>query len=205
MFPATLLILAVVLIRCAIGAADETTRLALANIAPLTAIALCSGAYLPRKWALITPLAAQLLSDIGLNWLGHGQDFTWTLVLLAAYAVIASVGILVSVISKKKIAPLHLIGASIIGTLLFYVITNTVCWWQNPEYAKSLGGLIQSLTLGIPGYPPTYLFLFKSLSADLLFTGIIAHLITRSAPASQPAADEEHEEQATPDAEPSQA
>lgn len=199
MLPASLLVLAVVIFRCAVGASDDATLRALANFSPLAAIALCSGALFPRKWALLVPIAAQVLSDIGLQLLGKSHAISWSFsaILVLAYVVIAAVGVAV----KKQLTPSKLLGASLVGTLLFYVITNTFSFWQDPGYAKTLGGWIQALTTGIPGYPPTYVFLFKSLGGDLFFTSLIALLVTR--PQATPAA--EAEEEGESDAEPSQA
>jgi hypothetical protein len=195
MFPAFLLIIAVVIFRCALGASDDATRLALANFSPLAAMALCSGAFFPRKWALLVPVAAQILSDIGLHLLGKSISWSFSIVLVIAYVVIAAVGLL----AKKNFTPSKLLGASLVGTLLFYVITNTMSFWQDPGYVKSLSGWIQALTTGIPGYPPTYLFLFKSIGGDLFFTGLIALFVTRAQAA--PAAETED----SPAAEPAEA
>ena len=198
MFPAFLLIIAVVIFRCAVGASDDATRLMLANFSPLAAMAVCSGAFFPRKWAIAVPVLAQILSDIGLHLMGKSISWSFSIVLVVAYVAIAAVGLL----AKKNFTPSKLLGASLLGTLLFYVITNTMAFWQDPGYVKSLAGWVQALTTGIPGYPPTYLFLFKSIGGDLFFTGLIALFVTRSqaSPASQPADSED-----APDTEPSEA
>ena len=44
---------------------------------------------------------------------------------------------------------LKLLGGGLFGAILFYFITNTASWLQNPEYAKTLAGWIQALTTGI--------------------------------------------------------
>jgi hypothetical protein len=64
------------------------------------------------------------------------------------------------------------LGGSIGATLLFYMVTNTGAWWTIPIYEKSWTGWVQALTVGIPGYPPTWTFLRGSLISDLLFTGL---------------------------------
>jgi hypothetical protein len=60
----------------------------------------------------------------------------------------------------------------VLGALLFYLITNTVAWLQNPEYSKTLLGWIQALTTGLPGYPPTWTFFRNTLLSGGLFTGL---------------------------------
>ena len=52
------------------------------------------------------------------------------------------------------------------------LVTNTAAWLQNPEYAKTLAGWIQALTTGIPRFPPTWMFFWKTLLSTGLFTGL---------------------------------
>jgi hypothetical protein len=62
--------------------------------------------------------------------------------------------------------------ASIVGSTIFYVITNAFSWLSDPGYAKNFAGLIQSLTVGLPQYSatPTWMFFRNSIVSDLLFT-----------------------------------
>jgi hypothetical protein len=63
--------------------------------------------------------------------------------------------------------------ASIACSTGFYLITNTASWLGSPAYAKSFAGWIQSLTTGLPGYPPTVCFFRNSLISDLCFTAVM--------------------------------
>jgi hypothetical protein len=70
-----------------------------------------------------------------------------------------------------------LLGACILGSSLFYLVTNTIDWWFDsavpnpvPLYPHTLAGWFQALTIGHPGYPPTILFYRNTLLSDLLFT-----------------------------------
>jgi hypothetical protein len=62
--------------------------------------------------------------------------------------------------------------ASIVGSTIFYAITNAFSWLSDPGYAKNLAGLIQALTTGLPSYSatPSWMFFRNSLISDLLFT-----------------------------------
>jgi hypothetical protein len=62
--------------------------------------------------------------------------------------------------------------ASIVGSTIFYVITNAFSWLSDPGYAKNLAGLIQALTVGLPQYSatPSWMFFRNSLLSDLVFT-----------------------------------
>ncbi|GAA5143073.1 hypothetical protein GCM10023213_30120 [Prosthecobacter algae] len=79
-----------------------------------------------------------------------------------------------------------LLGATACS-LVFYVVTNVLSWWTMHEYSKSLEGLVQALTTGLPGFPPTWVFLRNSLLSDLGFSALLliafnAEAKVRSAP-----------------------
>src|SRR5207244_12280203 len=65
-----------------------------------------------------------------------------------------------------------LLPASIGGSTVFYLITNSFSWLSDPGYVKNFGGLIQALTVGLPEYSstPTWMFFRNSLVSDLFFT-----------------------------------
>jgi hypothetical protein len=67
------------------------------------------------------------------------------------------------------------VGMTVAGTLVFYLLSNTVAWVFEPGYARSLGGWLQSQTVGLPlpGAPPSWWFLLKSLAGDLLFAALM--------------------------------
>jgi hypothetical protein len=66
------------------------------------------------------------------------------------------------------------LGGGVLGALLFYLVTNTAAWLQNPEYAKTLAGWIQALTVGTPGWPQTWEFFRNTLLSGGLFSGLFA-------------------------------
>jgi hypothetical protein len=41
-----------------------------------------------------------------------------------------------------------------------------------PGYAPTFSGWVQALTVGLPGYAPTWMFFRNSLLSDFLFTGL---------------------------------
>ena len=55
-----------------------------ANFAPIAAIALFSGIYLPKKWALTIPLAAMALGDIVLG------SYHWQVMVTVYFAFIVT-------------------------------------------------------------------------------------------------------------------
>ena len=64
--------------------------------------------------------------------------------------------------------------STLLGALLFYLVSNTVSWLTVPGYAKTIAGWVQALTVGLPGFPPTWVFGLKSLLGTGLFTGLFA-------------------------------
>ena len=62
---------------------------------------------------------------------------------------------------------------SMLGAVVFYLITNTLAWAFDPLYApKSLATLGQALWTGLPGYAPTWMFLRNAMIAQAVFSGV---------------------------------
>jgi hypothetical protein len=91
--------------------------------------------------------------------------------ILISYGALAIVGCL-GVLLQSRASLKTLLPASIVGSMMFHVITNTFSWLSDPGYAKNFAGLIQSLTVGLPQYSatPSWIFFRNSLVDDLLFT-----------------------------------
>ena len=72
-----------------------------------------------------------------------------------------------------------MLPASIAGSVIFYVITNTFSWLTDPGYIKTFGGLFQALTIGLPQFSatPTWMFFRNSLVSDLIFTAVFVGLM----------------------------
>jgi len=169
MIPALLLIVSAVVFRivtCFFGHSDSIGWL---NFAPIAAIALCAAAYFPRKYKFSVPMIALLISDIVLN-VHYGFSFFSPFVLshYLGFAIIGCLGLcLQSRASWKTLLP-----GSVVASLIFYVVTNSVSWIYDPGYAKNFAGLVQALTVGLPQYSatPSWMFFRNSLVSDLVFT-----------------------------------
>lgn len=139
------------------------------NFAPLAALALCGSLYFPRPWSWAGPMLALLVSDLFLNLhYGLGPISESSGAALVSYFLISVMGARLA----QQLSWRAWLGGSLAATLIFYVVTNTGAWWSIPIYEKSWSGWVQALTVGIPGYPPTWTFLRSSLISDLLFTGL---------------------------------
>lgn len=171
MIPAFLLILSAIGYRIVTGLFAQPGSIGLLNFAPLAAIALCAAAYFPAKYKFTVPMIALLISDVVLN-----THYGFSLVspfVLSHYLGFALVGCLGLLLQNRR-SMKTLLPASIAGSLIFYIVTNSVSWFFDPGYVKNFAGLIQSLTVGLPQYSatPTWMFFRNSVVSDLLFTGL---------------------------------
>lgn len=142
----------------------------LQNFAPLMAIACCGALLLPGWLALAAPLGALIVSDILLNLHYHASVFS--LEELPRYFCFA-VGVASGLAARRSHpSALPVFGIVAANSLFFYIFTNTFSWLGNAAYSKTAAGLLQALTVGVPGWPPTWTFLRNSLASDLLFTGL---------------------------------
>lgn len=138
----------------------------LLNFSPLAAIALCGPLIFPRRVALLLPLGMLLASDIVLN--ARFGVAPVSVEMLARYVPLALIAWLGLHLQQRRGVGLFL-SASVMGSTAFYLVTNTISWMTNPGYTKTLAGLWQALTVGLPGYPPTWMFFRNSLISDSCF------------------------------------
>ena len=185
MIPAFLLVLVVMIYRIAAGILVQAGSATwLSNFAPFAAIALCGAVFFSPKYKLSVPLLALFLSDIVLN-LYYSAPLLHPLI-VGRYFALVIVGGLGLLVQRRRSLEI-LLPASAGGSVIFYLITNAFSWLSDPGYAKSLGGLVQALTVGLPAYSatPTWMFFRNSLLSDLVFTGLFVlcvHLGKNSQP-----------------------
>ncbi len=167
---------AIVLILLALGyRVLPTLDMAWANFAPFAAIAFCGAVYFRDKRLWLLPFAGLCLTDLYVNWFyarEYGYHLEWTGYVARVICFAAGLGLGWWVSTRKSW--LWLLNGSLLGALVFYFITNTLSWWSDAFYAKTLAGWWQALTIGHPEYPPTITFFSKTLFGDLMFTGLFA-------------------------------
>lgn len=165
--PILLLSLAVVAYRVAAGTAGGGLAAHLANFTPLAALALLLGVYLKRPSALGLIAGVQIVSDLVLAAIKKADvSVVYLVVPVLIYAAIAFAGPRLRRHFSLVKSLLGVAGAAV----AFHIIANTLSFAMDPSYAKSFGGWIQAQTVGLPGFPPSYLFLIKSLIGNLAFT-----------------------------------
>jgi hypothetical protein len=169
MIPALLLVLSAVVYRVTTGLLIHSGASWLSNFVPLAAIALCSAAYFPKKYKFTVPLLTLFASDAVINF-RYGAPLLDPQI-LCQYVALALIGC-VGLFLRHRASLKTLLPASIVGSTIFYAITNAFSWLSDPGYAKNFAGLIQALTLGLPEYSttPSWMFFRNSLLSDLIFT-----------------------------------
>lgn len=150
----------------------------LANFSPLMAIAFCGAVYFQRRVMWLVPFAALVLSDVYLDaFYAREYGYEWNAAgFLARTACFAGALCLGWFVSQRR-SWLWLLNGSLLGAILFYLVTNTQSWFSDPFYAKTLAGWWQALTVGHPEFPPTIYFFRNTLFGDLMFTGLFAGLM----------------------------
>ena len=157
----------------------------LPNFSPLMAAALCGAVFIPGWLGLVVPVVALLLSDALLN--AHygapmiSAQLSWT---LPCYLIAVGFGWM---LRERRAGLWPILGGTLAASVIFYVITNTGSWLGLPAYSQTFAGWVQALTVGLPGYPPTWTFFRNSLAGDLLFAAFFVvverSLLQRRVPA----------------------
>ena len=145
------------------------------NFSPVEAVALFGGAYFAsRSWALIVPLVGMFVSDLALGLLNGGIYFDYFV--SAGFALIYVCIALSAVLGfgmRGKVGVGRVIGYSLVGSVLFFLVTNFGTWLGSDMYPHTGAGLIAAYVAGIPFFQNTVLgTLFYS---GLLF-GTFAYL-----------------------------
>lgn len=155
------------------------------NFSAIYALAFCAGVYFQGAMAWWLPLGALLATDTGLNVFYYHAPMLdgYMLVKTLAFAGLIGLGRLFS----PRMNFLKLLGGGLFGVILFYFVTNTASWLNNPDYAKTLAGWIQALTTGVPNFPSTWEFFRNTLLSGGLFTGLFVGAMKLTAPAESPA------------------
>lgn len=126
-----------------------------ANVAPIGAMALFGGVYLDKKYAIVLPLLAMVISDF---FLGFSQSTPFV------YLCFALTGIVGMWLKKRKTVS-NVIGASLFSSVLFFLVTNFGYWLTYSLYPKTFEGQLLAYYYALP-------FFRNSVLGDLLYTGL---------------------------------
>ena len=173
------------------------------NFSAAHALLFCAAFWLPGWMGWVLPLATIIVTDILLN-LFHYSMPVMVPELVVNWMILALFVVLAKWLARRRSYGRVFLG-TLIGALLFYLVSNTVSWLTVPGYAKTIAGWVQALTVGLPGFPPTWLFGLKSLLGTGLFTGLFAGAMKWSEAiddAPEPETDDDEETEAPPESSP---
>ena len=144
------------------------------NFSPIEAVALFGSAYFAcRGWALLVPLLAMFASDCVLGLINGGIYFEYfaNAHFLAIYASIV-LSTLLGFGLRGRVNGVRVLGFSLAGSVLFFLITNAAVWATASNLAETpacYSGLLPCYVAGLPFFQWTVLgTLFYSA---LLFGG----------------------------------
>ena len=127
------------------------------NFSPIAAMALFSGAYLPKRGlAFLAPIAALLVSDLVLGFYPE---------VIFVYLTVAATVLIGWAVAKRKTA-LTIAAAALASSILFYLVTNFGVWLLMDYYPKTAAGLVACYVAAIP-------FFQNTLAGDLFFAALL--------------------------------
>ena len=138
----------------------------LGNVAPWMALAFTGAIVFPRSLAWWVWPMALVAVDLAVQGAAAMAYLPQIWIVYACFALAAVWGGSL----RQRVGVMGTLARVVGCSLVFYLITNTQAWIVSAAYEKTLGGWFQALTTGVPGYPPTLLFLRNSLVSDLVFS-----------------------------------
>ena len=128
------------------------------NFSPIAAIAIFGALYLPRQYAIAIPILAMLVSDYFIGFYNPA-------IMFSVYICFALTGIIGLMVRKNK-KIYTVLGGTILGSIIFFLATNTAVWAFGTLYPPTLTGLMTSYTMAIP-------FFRNSLLGDLFYVSVL--------------------------------
>ena len=129
------------------------------NFAPVAAVAIFAGFFMNKKYAIIIPIAATVLSDIFIGF------YPYVLWVYGTYAIIALIGLMMQSRVQNSTGIKkggYIYGTTIAASIIFFLVTNFGVWTSGLFYEMSIKGLMASYIAAIP-------FFRMSLLADVVY------------------------------------
>lgn len=127
------------------------------NFTPIIAIALFGGVYFSRKVALILPISIMMISDIFIG----SYEAKLMIFVYGSFLICVLLGFWL-----KKHKKWHtILASSVLGGLMFFLLTNFAVWAFTPWYSKTFSGIIQCYIMALP-------FFRNTLLSSLFYTAV---------------------------------
>jgi hypothetical protein len=127
------------------------------NFTPMAAMALFGGWYVTKKYFVIVPLLAMLISDAFIGF------YDWRLMAIVYLGIALTFGI--GWLLKKNASWRKVIIGSLTGSIIFFLTTNFAVWALYQWYPHTWAGLANCFAMALP-------FFKNSLIGDL-FYGVV--------------------------------
>ena len=127
------------------------------NFTPLTSMALFGSAcFTDKRLAFLVPLMGLFLSDLVIGF------YALMPVVYGCFALTVCLGFWL----RNQRNTSRIIGASIVGAVLFFILTNLGVWAFDTLYPKTIDGLVDCYVLAIP-------FFGNTLLSSLLYSAVL--------------------------------
>jgi uncharacterized protein DUF6580 len=128
------------------------------NFTPVGAMALFSGAIIKdRRLAFVFPLLALFAGDLFVGFYNPG-------VMAMVYASFVLSAVIGRWLQGRR-AVLRIAGATLLGSIQFFLVTNFAAWWLLNSYPKTAAGLASCYLAGLP-------FFGNTLAGDFLYAAV---------------------------------
>ena len=153
------------------------------NFAPICSLGIFGGAVVAnKKYALILPLGALLLSDILFELFTDTRGF-YDISQTFVYGAVILITFLATRI--KKINTVNILLACFWSGAIFYILSNFGVWLNGSLYPKTFAGLMQCYTAAIPFYKNELFgnFILNLFMSNIFFSAILfgAYALVRKA------------------------
>lgn len=125
------------------------------NFAPISAIAIFSGAHLSKKWGVVIAVLAMAISDFFIGF----YDIKIMASVYLSFLLSVFLGALIK--NKKTFKDVALI--SLASSISFFIITNLAVFVFSPWYEKTFSGLLYCYFMALP-------FFKNTLLSDIFYT-----------------------------------
>ncbi len=127
------------------------------NLTPIGAMALFSGAMFRNRWAaFLLPLTSLFVGDIFVGF------YKLMIVVYASFAVSVAIGRWLG----ENRTVVHIGGAVLLGSLQFFVVTNSAVWAFSDFYPKTAAGLTRCFANGVP-------YFWNTLAGDACYALVL--------------------------------
>ena len=134
------------------------------NLTPLGAMFLFSGAtFRNKRDSLLVPLAALMISDYAVIHFLYGGRYAWfTPYTWTGFLLVGLIGWTL----RRKLSVVGVLGASLAGSVVFFVVSNFGVWMGWKLYPATVGGLIDCYVAALP-------FFRNTVIGDLAYAGLL--------------------------------